>query len=209
MQANAVLRKAQELRPELKGMGTTVTAMLINEHSATIAHVGDSRIYQFRFGKVKYCTPDHSEVGKLYREGIMSKEEARKAPNSNVIYRALGIGDSVEMDIMELGYDKGDRFALCTDGVWGAMPEPQLAKMLTERVSLPGTLEKLMIDVDAIGRQEGGHHDNFTIAIIETKNNSKYTEPMTHKIKSILILLCVVCFLSIVGNIGLVFGFYS
>lgn len=170
--ANRALRDKIAESPELSGMGTTVTAVLITASGASLAHVGDSRIYQLRRGKIVFRTADHSRVGEMVRAGALTDEQARLSAISNLITRALGIGDEVEVDTTSLAFEKGDRFVLCTDGVWGSMPQPDLVKSLTENKSLENTAELLNVKVENAGIEKGGHHDNYTMIIAETTSSS-------------------------------------
>ena len=111
--------------PELQGMGSTVVAVLFHENSAIIAHVGDSRVYQLRYGYKIFRTDDHSMVAEYVRDRRLTEEQARLSGQSNLITRALGGGNHLA-DIDVRPYEKGDRFMLCTDGIWGALPEKEL-----------------------------------------------------------------------------------
>lgn len=188
-------------RPSLRGMGTTAAILLIGKKSAVVAHVGDSRIYQFRDGKKKYRTVDHSVVAELVRNGTLTEEQARLSAQSNVITRGLGVMTDVKADIVELPYEKGDRFMLCTDGIWGAVPEKELVKVVAKTQSLGGAVERVVIHVDELGFSTGGNHDNLTVALIETTSNSILKEKMSTTVKRVLIGLTVLCCLSIIGNI--------
>jgi len=204
-EANRYLINLQKNDRSLIGMGTTVVAILINKTCATVAHVGDSRIYQLRFGGKQFRTTDHSQVMEQVLKGNLTEEEARTAPNSNVITRALGIYESIKVDVQKLPYEKGDIFVLCTDGVWGTMPEKELIKLLGSKKSLSGLLEQAMIRVEDLGLESGGKHDNFTLALIETKNNSIQKETMTHRTRNILYTLSILCGISLIMNIVLGF----
>ena len=131
--ANAALLAIQENNPGLRGMGTTVTALLINEEKATIAYVGDSRIYQIRKGRKIFRTFDHSMVFEMVKKKIITEEQARLSAQSNIILRAVGQKPDLDVDAFDLPYDKGDLFLLCTDGVWGTMSEKELIKRVSER----------------------------------------------------------------------------
>jgi PPM family protein phosphatase len=127
LKANSAIFREGSSNPDLFRMGTTVTALLINEHHALSFHVGDSRIYQIREGRILYRTFDHSKVFEYVRLGILTEEQARVSPESNIITRALGSSPFIEITVSEgLAYKSGDRFLLCTDGVWGALPEAEL-----------------------------------------------------------------------------------
>lgn len=201
--ANTCLRNLQSQNSQLIGMGTTCVALLFDDDQAIAAHVGDSRIYQMRFGKKLWRTFDHSKVMELTQAvGTYTEEDARTDPNSNVITRALGIAEEISVAITVLTYEKGDRFALCTDGVWGSMPEQELIKLLNHSNSIDGTVEKTMISVQDIGLEDkNGLHDNFTLVLAETICNSKIKEEMTHKTRLTLRILSFVCILSLIANI--------
>jgi PPM family protein phosphatase len=171
--ANETIFKEGRRNPGLFGMGTTVTALLINENHAMSFHVGDSRIYQFRKGKIPFRTFDHSWVFEQVRLGILTEEEARVSPGSNIITRALGIRPDVEIAISdELTYEKGDRFLLCTDGIWGEVPETQLTQMVSIDKPIKEVVEHLIKYIDQQGIEEGEMHDNMTAVMIEMQNNS-------------------------------------
>lgn len=198
--ANHALLNIVAKKPALQGMGTTATALLINGKSATAAHVGDSRIYQFRRGGKKFRTFDHSRVFEMVRNHLLTEEQARLDLESNVITRALGLPDDPQPDIAELPYEKGDRFMLCTDGVWGSMPEKELIKIVAETSNIEGAMESLFIHVDEIGMSNGNTHDNFSAIFLETTTNSILKEKMSTKTRNILIALAVLCGCSIALN---------
>lgn len=201
--ANEVLRNKIMEEPELDGMGTTVTAVILSPDDATIAHVGDSRVYQMRGSHMVFRTADHSKVGELVRKGDLTEEQARLSSFSNIITRALGVGDTVEVDIKIRPYEKGDRFILCTDGVWGAMPQKELLKEFSKLKSLEGTLDQINIEVEKAGRQKGGGHDNYTAIIIETKKSSILKEVMSKKDRILFYVLAAICAISILVNVVL------
>lgn len=195
-QANAAIIKAAEETPANRGMGTTVIALLINERSAVIAHVGDSRLYKLRDGMKLFRTQDHSMVGEMVRKKILTEEQARLSAQSNIITRALGTSKTVEAEIDEVAFEKGDRFALCSDGIWGAFPEPQLIKKFSSKRLEQTVVEQLAMETDEVGKAKGGHHDNLTIALIKTNIDSQKKDKMTRLAKRIiaaLIFLLFVC----------------
>lgn len=171
--ANTALRNRILVEPKLNGMGTTVTAMIINSEGAALAHVGDSRIYQLHDKKIIFRTADHSEVGKMVRNGILTEEQARLSAMSNIITRALGIGDTVEVETTTRTFVPGDRFVLCTDGVWGSMPQPELVKLFTKKGDLETTVRKINTRVEEAGIEKGGHHDNFSMIMVMTTKASE------------------------------------
>lgn len=198
--ANRTLISAQDADHRLRGMGTTVTALLINDESAVIAHVGDSRIYQLRGTHKVYRTFDHSHVFELVKAKVLSEEEARLSGESNIITRALGPMENVEPEVGELPYEKGDRFMLCSDGIWGALPEKEILKIAGGTKSLAGAVESLAIKVDETGRSHGATHDNLTLAILQTPFNSKLKYKMSTRTKYVIYILAGICCLSLLTN---------
>ena len=200
--ANMAVIEAGNQTPALQGMGSTATVLLLSENSAFIAYVGDSRVYQIRGGRKVFRTFDHSMVFDLVKQKVITEEQARLSAQSNVITRALGMKPDLEVDIIERPYEKGDRFMLCSDGIHGTMPEKELLKLIANRkTALGAVVDDIATYVDNLGRTNGGHHDNLTLAIVETKNNSKLRPTMSKQVKSMLIALAVICFISIIGNI--------
>ena len=197
----AVLEMASQ-DSALQGMGCTATVLLISEKSAFLAYVGDSRIYQMRGKRKIYRTFDHSMVFDLVRQKVITEEQARLSAQSNVITRAIGIKPDLEVDVIERPYEKGDRFILCTDGVHGIMPEKELLRLFGNRkVALGAVVDDIATYVDNYGRDNGGKHDNLTIAIVETKINSKLRETMSKQVRLTLLILAIICLISIVMNI--------
>ncbi len=167
--------------PEMKGMGSTVVAVLFHKEKAIIAHVGDSRVYQFRFGRKMFRTTDHSMVEELVSKDRLTEEQARLSGQTNLITRALGGGNHLA-DIDMRPYEKGDRFLLCTDGIWGALRAKDLIERAAKTPSLAGAVDSLVLHVDEVGRQNGNTHDNLTLALIETKEDSICKEKMSRKV---------------------------
>ena len=198
--ANMAIIEAGNENPELKGMGSTATVLLISENSAHVAHVGDSRIYQFRGKKKVFRTDDHSMVFDLVKQKVITEEQARLSAQSNVITRALGMRPDIEVEVHELPFKKGDRFLLCSDGIHGTMPEREFIKMATKSGSALGAItDDIATYVDNLGRSGGGDHDNLTLAIVETKADSKLKANQSTSIKSIIIALVVICILVVMA----------
>lgn len=186
----AILAEARE-NPALRGMGSTATVMIINEDAATIAHVGDSRVYQIRGRSKVFRTFDHSLVFDLVRQKVLNEEQARLSAQSNVITRALGMKEDVEVETHRVPYLAGDRFMLCSDGIHGSMPEPALINLLADSHHPLGVVvDEIATSVDEIGRTSGGGHDNLTLAVVKTNINSNLKEKMTSKAK-LIIAACV------------------
>lgn len=194
-----ILQGEEDMR--LKGMGSTCTAVLINDDSAIVAHVGDSRVYQFRGVSKVFRTFDHSMVFDLVKKKVITEEVARLSVDSNIITRALGIKPDLEVEVHEVPYESGDRFMLSTDGIHGAIPEKQLISMATDtKKNLGQCVEDMAMTIDNEGIKNGGGHDNLTVAMIELSANSNKKVKMSKRIKLIFLALLVICLSSLMLN---------
>ena len=197
LHAQQVIIDAAARDPSLNGMGTTATAIIISKHAATVAHLGDSRIYQLRNRKKVFRTNDHSAVFQLVASGTLTEEQARLSAHSNIILKALGVDGDASPDVVTLPYLKGDRFVLCTDGFWGAFPESEFISLITRRGNLKNVLWATARTIDNAGKDAGGGHDNLTAAVIDVDSESILKTPMSKQMK--LTLLCILAVL--VGSI--------
>ena len=204
--ANMAIIEEGQKNPGLHGMGTTVTALLLTPRSALTAYVGDSRIYQLRKGKKIFRTFDHSMVFEMVKEKVISEEQARLSAQSNVILKALGILPDIEVEIVERPYQKGDRFVLCTDGFWGAMPEDEFVRHLSEDNPINKVLDSTANIVESIGRNGGNEYDNLTAAILEMNSDSILKEKMNRTAKIIIVVLAMLLIISVAGNVFLLMG---
>ena len=187
--------------PELQGMGSTLVAVLINQQSAVVAHLGDSRFYRISGNKVAFRTGDHSLVGELVRTKALTEEQARVSPQSNVITRGLGNTSNHVADITEITYNKGDRFVLCTDGVWGIMPHEQLVKRFSSLQDIHSLVSNLSQEIDQIGFSEKGNHDNHTLCVVEMQSNSILKDKMNKVLQTCLGAVGLLLLISIIFNI--------
>lgn len=151
--------------PLVAGMGTVVTALLVDEAAGTIAigHVGDSRAYRVRDGQLAQLTPDHSLVGELVRSGQLSDEEAEQHPHRSVITRAVGTEPSVEVDTFTVAAAVGDLYLVCSDGLTDIVRDEEIARIVASTCAdLDGTAEALV----AAANRAGGI-DNITVVLFE------------------------------------------
>lgn len=111
-------------------LGSTLTAALVRDDLAVIAHVGDSRAYHWRAGALRRLTTDHSVVERLVAAGQIAPEEAAGHPQKGVLYRSLGDKPAVEADVSDLRLSPGDRLLLCSDGVWESLGDKELDKAI-------------------------------------------------------------------------------
>jgi protein phosphatase len=151
-----------ELDPEKKGMSTTLSALLIRAGMAFAVHVGDSRVYRVRGDSVLQLTEDHTLINYKVKHGMMTKAEAEKAAGKNVITRAVGHKDYVQVDTADIDIAVGDRFLLCSDGLHGYFnTDKEVADLISE-----GDLEECAESAIALANQRGGK-DNITAVVIE------------------------------------------
>ena len=149
---------------ELKGsnMGTTVSLALLTGSTATIANVGDSRVYWTQSGALTQVTQDHSLVASLVTAGELTKEGARYHPRSNVLYRTVGRPESIAVDTFQIGLNSGDMLLLCTDGLWGMLGDERIGATLEEPSDARSISEKLV----ALANAAGGR-DNITAVVVK------------------------------------------
>ena len=116
--------------PDLRGMGTTTSALAVREGRGWFAHVGDSRIYLIRKGEIQQLTDDHSLVASMVREGLLTSQEAENHPRRNVLQRSMGVGEDVEIDVRgPLELEEGDTFVLCSDGLHGVLKQEEILEV--------------------------------------------------------------------------------
>jgi protein phosphatase len=125
--ANAKIWAEAQTNAELRGMGTTTSALVVQGNLGWFAHVGDSRIYMVRGDQIRQLTDDHSLVATMVREGLLTSQEAENHPRRNVLQRSMGVGEDVEIDIRgPIGLQEGDTFVLCSDGLHGLVKEEEI-----------------------------------------------------------------------------------
>ena len=146
--------------PDQKGMGTTVSALLVMESHAVVAQVGDSRVYLVRENKVYQLTEDHTLVAWQVKQGIISEAEAALSPHKNVITRAVGSRDYVQVDTQCVEVGPGDRFLVCSDGLHGYLTDEEIPSILALG---PEVAVSRLIDV---ANARGGR-DNITAVVVE------------------------------------------
>lgn len=145
----------------MEGMGTTVTAILNAPHGLVLAHVGDSRIYRVRKGEITQMTRDHSLLNHLIDKGEIKPEDAANFANKNVILRAIGLKDEVDVDVKEVPREKGDIYMMCSDGLSDLVSDPVIARTISEAPSLEDACASLI----GLALKAGGK-DNVTVVCV-------------------------------------------
>jgi protein phosphatase len=149
-----------ELDRDKSGMGTTISALLVLGDFAVTAQVGDSRIYQIKAGQARQITEDHTLISWQLKQGLITPEEAKRSPHRNVITRAVGNHDYVEVDTGLIQLVSGDRFLLCSDGLHGYLRDEEIAVLaeLGAKTAVEQLIER--------ANQRGGK-DNITAVFVE------------------------------------------
>ena len=156
-----VIRSAREGYGK-QGMGTTMTAAIVEGLNIAIAHVGDSRAYLLRSGQLEQITDDHSMVADMIRRGQLTESEARYHPNRSVITRALGTDPAVVADTYELTAGPGDRLLLCSDGLTGMLEDAMIAETLATYAD-PDEAARALVEA----ANDAGGHDNISVVIVD------------------------------------------
>jgi protein phosphatase len=163
-EANHSVHRSAEQDPARAGMGTTLVAMATRGDRAWVAHVGDSRCYRFRDGRLESLTRDHSLVDEQVRLGQLTQAQAEISPMRNVITRAVGTQDEVDADVIEFGVAAGDLYLLASDGLMREVADEEIADILRGAEELKKTCADLIWAAN-----EAGGRDNITCVLVRAR----------------------------------------
>lgn len=158
--ANLRIHEAAQREPRLRGMGTTIVAILVIDDGVLIAHVGDSRVYRVRQGKLEQLTDDHSLLNDYIKMKRLTEEEIANFPHKNVIVRALGMKETVKVDTRLDPPQAGDVYILCSDGLCGPVSDAEIAEIAQSSNDLKAIGSKLIERANA-----NGGPDNVTVVL--------------------------------------------
>jgi protein phosphatase len=161
--ANKRVFKAADNREDYTGMGTTLVAALLNDGTLTVGNAGDSRCYLVRDGKLRQVTRDDSWVSAAWAEGILSHDEIDRHPLRNVITKAVGAKDNIDLETSEEKLLPGDVVLLCSDGLHGMITDEQILKLLHP---LAATLEEAAEGLIDAANEAGGK-DNVSVVLLK------------------------------------------
>lgn len=164
--ANKKVFRAADNREDYTGMGTTAVAALVSENVLTVGSAGDSRCYLLRAGKLTQLTRDDSWVSAALGEGILNQDEIERHPLRNVITKAVGAKDTIELDVVEQKLEPGDLALICSDGLHAMLSDDQILAALTP---VPATLEEGAAKLIDAANEAGGK-DNVSVVLL------RYTE---------------------------------
>ena len=171
--ANSKIFTEAQGNPDLRGMGTTTSALLIRGGRGWFAHVGDSRIYLLRGTELRQLTDDHSLVASMVREGLLTTQEAENHPRRNVLQRSMGVSEEVEIDVRgPLELQEGDTFVICSDGLHGVVKEDEIRQAAT--LPVDDAAEELVRR--ALGK---GAPDNVTVIVARIENEDAFDPEAT------------------------------
>jgi len=171
-QANRAVFERSQLDRDVAGMGTTLTAALLEGTRVRLAHVGDSRAYLFRDGGLLRLTEDHTLVHRMVQEGEITEAEAETHPHRSILTRALGVDPAVHVDEGVLEVRAGDRLLLCTDGLTGMLPEDRIREVLEGEPDPQAVADRLVGEANAAGGV-----DNITVVLLDLEEGSEHDPP--------------------------------
>jgi protein phosphatase len=160
--ANRKVLEATRERSEYEGMATTVAAVLVDGSSANLGHVGDSRVYLLRAGRIEQLTSDHSWVNEQIQSGVISADQARSHPLRNVVTRALGGKPDLQVDMQVHKIEAGDVLLLCSDGLTTMITDDDILRLVTEADT---DIAKAAQALVAAANARGGE-DNITVLLL-------------------------------------------
>lgn len=160
-EANRRIHARSQADPKLEGMGSTVTAAALVPDALVVAHVGDSRVYHLRGGRLRQLTLDHSFVAKLVAMGRISATDAQRHENKNLLLQVVGGEKPLDVDTVSLQVSRGDRLLLCSDGLFDLLSDEWIERTLA---GPEGPAEQCRRAVDAAN--DAGGRDNITVIIV-------------------------------------------
>jgi protein phosphatase len=158
--ANQKIHEHAQRVPECKGMGTTIVSALFLDDKLLIGHVGDSRLYRVRDGHIEQLTEDHSLINDYIKMKRMTAEEAAAWPHKNVIVRALGMKESVQVDLLTETPHIGDCYLICSDGLSSMIDDPKILDIMLHESDLDRVADRLIAAANAAGGA-----DNITVVL--------------------------------------------
>lgn len=161
--ANRDIYQAAQANPQYHGMGTTLVAAIFHDNRLHFAHIGDSRLYRLRRGKLKALTQDHSILHEQVALGLISNDDAKTSHNRNLVTRALGVEATSQCEVQDQAVETGDIYLLCSDGLNDMVDDANIELALNElQANLPLTARQLVMMAN-----DNGGHDNISAILIK------------------------------------------
>ena len=189
--ANLNVIKAPSQGVGREGMGTTLTAAILEKERLVIAQVGDSRAYLLHNGSLQQLTRDHSLMADMIEAGQLTEAEARVHPNRSVITRAIGSDPHMQPDLYELNVETGDRLLLCSDGICGMIEDHEIASIMRQAPSAQSCADQLVEAALA-----AGGFDNATAVVVDVEGFKAVREKKQARKSKALAIGVIVCLLA-------------
>ena len=165
--ANGAIHQAAQSQPQYAGMGTTLVMAVFHDDTATVAHIGDSRLYRLRGGEFSQVTRDHSLLQEQIDSGMITAEQAKHSQNKNLVTRALGVDPAVEPEIHDYAVQPGDIYLLCSDGLNDMVDDEEIGMSLQ---MLSANLELCAMQLVQMANDNGGR-DNVSVILVRIKES--------------------------------------
>mgnify|MGYP000930298538 CR=1 FL=1 len=162
--ANRAIFNAANSNPQYAGMGTTLVVSLFRDNRLLVGHVGDSRCYRFRGGRLVQITRDHSLLQEQLDAGYITAEQAAVSVNKNLVTRALGVDEAVDLEVNDFKVESGDLYMMCSDGLSDMMDDEAIARLLGAQQSLEQVAESLIDTANA-----NGGRDNISVLLVKAR----------------------------------------
>lgn len=163
----AVLEDAEEDRSR-RGMGSTLTGMIYHDESLYVVHIGDSRLYRIRQGKMEQITVDHTRVQEMVNKNLITPEEAHFHPQRNIITRVVGRKKQFRPDVFSIEVDEKDIFLICSDGLYDMVPDEEIHRMIVQSENFEEAGKRLVESAN----QNGGK-DNISLVLTQLSSNNE------------------------------------
>jgi len=178
--ANTAIHEMAHHNPEYAGMGATVVVALLQDDRLCIGHVGDSRLYRLRAGRLELLTEDHSVVQELLNRGLITPEEARQSVSKNLVTRALGVDARVQSDLRAVATEAGDVYLLCSDGLNDVLTDAEIGRLLAAHGADPAAAARQLV----AAANEAGGPDNVSVIVARADPRFRRTRKAAQKLQS-------------------------
>lgn len=162
MKANAEVYLVSQEQESTHGMGTTLIITIVYNRKIYVGHIGDSRVYLLRDGQLQRMTTDHSFIEELVRNGSLTREEAEKHPSKNILTRALGCSETIQVDVFSVDMKENDVYLMCTDGLTNTLDENEIKEIIENNKDLEFACNELIRRAN-----EKGGEDNITVILFD------------------------------------------
>ncbi len=177
--ANTAIFEMARHTPEYTGMGSTVVSVLFQNGELCFGHVGDSRLYRLRAGRLERLTQDHSVVQELLNRGLVTPDQARQSVSKNLVTRALGVDPGVQADMQTLETRAGDLYLLCSDGLNDVLTDPEIEYLLTTPDADLGGIVRRLVDA----ANAAGGPDNISVVLARTDGDFRRTRKAAQQLR--------------------------